>query len=138
MIKFKGKVVYWADPPIISENIEEEYNDCFKHVHEDLGLFIPKIIFVEFAPLKGHGEEKYYDLLMFDWGGMSIGNSMLEHYCKYILKEAVDCPSRYYVMVSTMTKYAMEDALHEMGDNKPQNVFLDFKSLAKWLEKYGQ
>ncbi len=79
-----------------------------------------------------------YDILFFDWGGMSLGNSMMEHFCSYIIKHASDNPSRYYVMVSTFTAYAMKDILERMDkDHIPLNVFLEIKDLAKHLKANG-
>lgn len=135
MIKFKGKVVYWADC-----DAEEEYYELRVIQIEHAGLRLPKPVCVEEPPLKGEDNEKYYDLLLFDWGGMSLGNSMLEHFCKYILEEAENCSSRYYVMTSQFTKNAMEDAMYEIGgeEHKPLNVFLSLKDFADYLKKYGQ
>ncbi|KKN82743.1 hypothetical protein LCGC14_0305670 [marine sediment metagenome] len=72
-----------------------------------------------------------FDILFFDWGGMSMGNSCLQHFCRYIIKHAEDNPSRVYVMVSTMTSYAMADALDFMNDcgEKPCNVYLSIEEI---------
>ncbi|MGO9377051.1 MAG: hypothetical protein ACLP29_00705 [Dissulfurispiraceae bacterium] len=142
-IDFKGQVVMWADPWCVGSEfggIQEEYESAggVRDAHQNAGLFIKNIKFTDIPPLKGSDNELYYDLLLFDWGGMSIGNSMLESFVKYIAEEAQECPSKYYVMVSAFTSEAMEDALQEFGDKRPQNIFLDFESFVAWLRKYGQ
>jgi hypothetical protein len=135
MIKFKGKVVYWADT-----DAKNEYEELRKIQIERAGLKLPRPTCVNVPPLKGHPEERYYDLLLFDWGGMSIGNSLLGTFCKYICEEAENCPSRYYVMVSQFTKNAMEDIMYEIGgeEYKPINVFLSLENFAEHLKKYVQ
>lgn len=78
-----------------------------------------------------------YDILFFDWGGMSLGNSMLEHFCRYFLNEAREKPGRAFVMTSEFTKYAMEDACLVMGrevEGKPSNVFLTIESAVPWIK----
>jgi hypothetical protein len=64
-----------------------------------------------------------FDILLFDWGGMSMGNSVLQDFCREIIKHAEDHPSRVYVMASSFTGRAMMDAMAEMGD-RPANVYL--------------
>lgn len=75
--------------------------------------------------------EEKFDILFFDWGGMSLGNSMLNHFCRHIIKQAFDNPSRYYVMVSLFTKNAMEDAISEGLNKDIPNVFLTIDDFAK-------
>jgi len=62
--------------------------------------------------------------LFFDWGGISVGNSMLEHFCRYIINHAEDHPGNVYVMTSQMTEAAMIDALSVIPD-RPENIYLD-------------
>ncbi len=71
--------------------------------------------------------EGTFDVLFFDWGGMSVGNSLLERNCEYILDDAHEHPSRDYVMTSLFTKLAMDDAVATAERNhlgKPANLFL--------------
>ena len=56
-------------------------------------------------------DEEYFDVLLFDWGGMSFGNSLLETFCADIIKHAREHPSRIYIMTSYFTEYAMEEML---------------------------
>ena len=68
---------------------------------------------------------------IFDWGGMSIGNSMLEHFCQYILDEAREHPSRIYIMASAFTRDAMEDLQSMMRDEKFPNIYLSIENYCK-------
>ena len=78
-----------------------------------------------------------YDVLFFDWGGMSLGNSMLDHFCEHFIQEAVDKPGRAFIMTSSATKRAMEDAMQTFSrepEGRPTNVFLSIEEAAKWLK----
>lgn len=78
-------------------------------------------------------DDTYFDVLFFDWGGMSIGNSLLESYIRHLLKDAENHPGRFYVMTSRFTAEAMKDAMNEMVD-KPANIFLDIKGVIPYLK----
>ncbi len=80
--------------------------------------------------------EEKFDVLFFDWGGMSLGNSCMEHFCRYIYKHAEEHSSRFYVMVSSFTAEAMKDAIKEFGKDKPFNIFLNIEDFSIWLKKY--
>jgi len=83
-------------------------------------------------------KERNYDILFFDWGGAMIGNNMMGHFCQNILEEALECPSKVYVMVSSFTRTAMREAqrdFQQANGELPPNVFLDFKSAAKFLNE---
>ena len=67
-----------------------------------------------------------YDILFFDWGGASLGNSMMESFCRKIVKESKEYPSRIFVMTSSMTKRAMKDA-QDTIEYDMSNIFLDIK-----------
>ncbi len=79
--------------------------------------------------------EEDYEILFFDWGGMCIGNSLMESFCREIYKHAEDHPNRFYVMVSSFTASAMKDAISEFGKDKPFNIFLSIEELGWWLDK---
>ena len=64
-----------------------------------------------------------FDVLFFDWGGMSMGNSLLQDFCREIIKQAEDAPSKVFVMTSTFTGMAMRDATYELR-NRPANIYL--------------
>jgi hypothetical protein len=80
-----------------------------------------------------------YDVLFFDWGGMSVGNSMLEHFCREFIEDAKDKPSRMYIMTSMFTTAAMEDALSYFDrelDKKPANIFLTIADAIPLLKEW--
>lgn len=80
--------------------------------------------------------DKKFDVLFFDWGGMSLGNSLLESFCDEILEHAEEHPSKIYVMTSTFTESAMKDAMYQYGDRikDVSNVFLNIKSAIPYLK----
>lgn len=80
--------------------------------------------------------EEKFDVLFFDWGGMSLGNSLINNFCSYIYKHAENNPNRFYIMVSSFTKAAMEDAIIEFGDKKPFNLFLSVDDFGEWLKEF--
>ena len=123
------KVIYFADP---FDPPEEEVESMIIHPLERNGIKFHKIICTDIPPW-----EENYDILFFDWGGMSLGNSMLEHFCKYIIEFAKDYPNRYYIMSSMFTKNAMKDALEYLGDDANlHNIFLDIDSFCEFYKKY--
>jgi hypothetical protein len=77
-----------------------------------------------------------FEVLFFDWGGMSFGNSLLDDFCRQIHNIAADQPDRFYVMVSLFTREAMNEAIKEFGNNKPYNLFLSINDFGSWLKKY--
>ncbi len=81
--------------------------------------------------------KKQYDILFFDWGGMSMGNDMLGHFCRWILEEADNGPGKVFIMTSQFTKEAMEDATRDLGF-APNNVYLDIEKalpILKFMSK---
>jgi len=81
--------------------------------------------------------DKKFDVLFFDWGGMSIGNSLMESFCREILFHAQEHPSKIYIMTSSFTEQAMKDMMiqyrNELKDTS--NVFLNIKSAAPYLKE---
>lgn len=67
--------------------------------------------------------DEKFDILFFDWGGMSAGNSMLDHFCRWIIDHAEEHPGNVYVMTSVFTEAAMKDAINEMPV-RPNNIYL--------------
>lgn len=124
----KTKAIYFADP---GGNIKEERDDI---IAELLGLLPLKKIKIKATDIPPWKEK--FDILFFDWGGLSLGNSMLEHFCRWIIKIAEDNPGRVFVMCSIMTEAAMKDALEEFGDKKPSNIYLDIKSAVTALSVF--
>jgi hypothetical protein len=79
-----------------------------------------------------------FDVLFFDWGGMSLGNSLLESFCREIYNQAENQQNRFFVMVSSFTEEAMKDAVEEFGKERPFNLFLSVDDFGSWLKKYEQ
>ena len=128
-MKTFNKGIYWHDFAG-EEDMKLDSKMQVIHPCEAEGIFIKRLIFAEFPQVLN--EE--FDILFFDWGGMSIGNDLIYHFCKNILNVAKDKPSRYYVMVSSFTEDAMKEAVREFGKEKPFNVFLSVKELAIFLK----
>lgn len=81
-----------------------------------------------------HGES--YDVLLFDWGGMSLGNSMLEHFAEHIFQLAEDNPSKYYVVISQLSAYAFKDIVERCKpENTPANLFLNNEDFFELLRE---
>lgn len=83
--------------------------------------------------------DEVYDVIFFDYGGMSIGNSMLESFCEYFIEQAREHPQRLYIMTSSFTKNAMNDLLEHLDretDVVPKNIFLDIESAIKLLKEW--
>jgi hypothetical protein len=59
----------------------------------------------------------------------------MRHYCQHILDEAIEKPSRYYIMVSSFTLEAMRELLYSIknsGIEKPFNVFLTIEDYCNY------
>lgn len=93
----------------------------------------------DLPPFKNTSNEKSYDILLFDWGGMMIGNSLIFSFCENILSEALECPNKIYIMVSNFTAEAMREAQTDFkGANEgelPFNVFLSIEEACNYLNK---
>jgi len=131
-VKLNKKVVYFADPMLSmgSDTIEDEFNTYVKSHFEAKGIELTNVKCMDTPPFG----KLHYDILIFDWGGMSMGNSLLEDLCRIMLKEAEDKPNTYYVMASIFTSYAMEDALDELN-TKLHNVFLNIDEFINYYKK---
>lgn len=115
------KCIYICDP---SDEEEEEA----KVIEKQTGLT------VEYKE-DPNFEDYYFDVLFFDWGGMSMGNSLMERFCSRIIDHAEEHPSRFYVMASCFTSQAMDDAIYELGDKKPANILLNIEELVSFLKQ---
>jgi len=121
--------VYFADP---MGDIEDEANIIKKKLKEN------DICYKKFKITDSSNvfDDKYFDVLFFDWGGMSIGNSLLETFCKQILEHAKEHPSKLYVMTSMFTEEAMKDALIDSNGEilKIANIFLSLEDAIPYLK----
>lgn len=78
-----------------------------------------------------------YDILFFDYGGMSLGNNLLEMFCNDVVEEAREHPNRIYIMVSDYTTAAMHEFEKDMGDGFPANIFMSIKHALPYLKTMG-
>lgn len=121
------KLAYFCDPL----GDEKEEIDLIRSDIEDSGIVNSEIKWIEKAiDLKNCD----FDVLFFDYGGMSFGNSMLEWFCNFLIELANEHPNKFFVMTSRFTAVAMRDALELFGDNKPANVLLSIDNLIPYLK----
>ena len=137
MITIKNKkVVYFADImlSVNYQTLEEEFEGLIAPKLKNNGIQFEKVHCVESPPFKGAMD---FDILFFDWGGMTIGNSLLEHFCRYIIEDAPNYPNRCYVISSQFTEWAMNDALREHNeiDNIP-NIFLTITRFCEFYKEF--
>lgn len=128
------KIIYFADPMLGagSEKIEDEFKWIALALNNrDIEIETDKVKCTHIPPF-----EDQFDILFFDWGGMSFGNDMLGSFCRQILRQAEDRPNTLYVIVSRMSEHAMEDAKETLG-KAPENIFMNLDEFAEYLNKYG-
>ena len=119
----RAKAVYFADDlwEFHYDSIEEEFKESIQIPSNREGVSFENVQCTSLPPF---GET--YSILFFDWGGMSIGNSCMESFCRQIIREAKDRPSTDYVMTSTMTRDAMKDMLDDFPEAKEYaNIYLN-------------
>lgn len=136
-------VVYFADPMLTfgCASIEQEYKE-----NVALKLELHRIKFANvrcttdppFAGTHRSREMGHYDILFFDWGGMGVvDQKMMSSFCRLILREATDHPSRFYVVTSAFTELAMKDAMASFGDAVPANMFLSLTDFIRYYKAYA-
>lgn len=129
-ILFKNKkVVYFADS-MLSMRFDTQEEECKEAIEEPLHTLGIRFHKIECTTNPPFGKMDY-DILFFDYGGMSIGNSLMQSFCRQILMEAKDYPSRYYVMVSSFTERAMRDIQKEYGTMEEYNIYLKIEDFAQ-------
>ena len=136
MKTIKDNVLYFHDFLTDEDETQEEIRMYLRKFHSNGIEFFYDVNETDVPPFDG---ARGYDILLFDWGGASFGNSMMRGFCIQILDEATECPNRIYIMVSSFTKEAMEEAQSDfvrVNGNVPVNVFLDIESACEYLNKY--
>ena len=121
------KAIYFAD---CFGDLQEEKRNIQRELHRN-GIDL-KIIAIDTPP------KENYDIMFFDWGGMSVGNNMLEHFCEHWIEDAREHPSRIYVMASTFTKNAMEDLRgyeEREIEEFPKNIFMSVEAAIPFLKE---
>ena len=126
MKKIKAKTYYFCDSGWESnfDSIEDEFELVVAKKCRAKNIEFTKVTCTDLPPF-----DETYSILFFDWGGMMMGNSMIEYFCREILEQAENCPSIDYVMTSSFTQQAMEDAQETFGKTTP-NIFL---SVDDWI-----
>jgi len=120
------KVVYFAD---LFGDLKEEANDIKRELSK-IGVDVKSIKTYDTPDVF----EAKFDVLFFDWGGMSIGNSLMQSFCRQILIHAEEHPSRLYIMNSQVTAEAMREVLQSYPEFlKLKNIFLNIISAAPYL-----
>lgn len=129
MKNLTGRIIYFGD---IMGDLEEEA----EFIQKKLKNLDVKCLAIEIQETPEFFDEQF-DVMFFDWGGMSVGNSLMDHFCREIIKMSENKPSTAFVMVSRFTKEAMEDAIRyfEIDEhNTPTNIFLTIEDFVKnWL-----
>ena len=119
------RVFLFADPIDYEEDFSQ-HKELYKFVVQKYNKTHKAKVTLDFQGADvPNFEEKHFDILLFDWGGMSIGNSLLEHFSNRVLKMAENYPSRYFIIVSTFTGYAVKEALEEFKDTELHNIVFD-------------
>lgn len=137
MIKLK-RALYWHDPVFGKDEEQQDIDLQILWPCEKKGIEVEKLETTDIPPIHDNEMSKDFDTLFFDWGGMSLGNSLMEHFCRDILSHAQDHPSKSYVMVSSFTEAAMKEAIAYFDKDKPFNIFLNIDSFAKYLKENSQ
>jgi len=123
------KCVLWCDPAGENEhmrdNLESIINDELKV--NKIGYKIKILLTLEFP-------KESFDILFFDYGGLSVyNNTEFRDGCKNLLKHAEDHPSKFYVLWSSVTQWAIEDMLEWTGKDKPANLLYELEELYPYL-----
>lgn len=127
------KAIFFNDFIGTSFETPEEEFESFKNRFEKLyGIKF------EWKHIQKYPDE-YYDVFFFDYGGLLPGSGgLMESFIRQIIKDSDEHPNRYYVMISSFTKEAMKDGIHEFGfdkNEKPFNIFLEVEDFVKFYKK---
>ena len=120
VIKFDKKVVVFCDEG------KSDWENYFKREFDVEHIEFTNIEVFESAK----AFEQTFDVFMFDWGGMSLGNSMLDHFVRRLYHMAEDMPSRDFVLLSFFTETAYEDML-----NRQYEKLFNIYSVEQYIEK---
>jgi hypothetical protein len=126
------KVIYFHD--YVDPEEEERELNLIQNTLKENGIILD-IVATDLPPK----EDEYYDIMFFDWGGMSLGNSMLDHFCEHWIEDARNKPDRIYIMTSFFTSAAMQDALDyatRETEEFPKNIFLTIDVAIPYLKEF--
>ncbi len=117
-------------------------NDPGDETAEDIKLIISQLddIGVKLDPKRIIHKERLhdaldesFDILFFDWGGISFGNSMLQRQCDVLNSHAQEHPDRTYIMASQITGWAMRDAMNQYSERQLPNVIINIEEQAEMV-----
>ena len=135
----KEQALYFHDFMSNEKESKKELDNIIAEFKENGIEFENEIPDTDVPPMRGSGKERNYDILFFDWGGASVGcQGLFDSFCRKILEESLDCPSKVYVMCSLFTARAMKEAKTEFerdNGSVPPNVFLTIKEASEFLTK---
>lgn len=132
-MKIKAKTYYFADCGWEShfDTIEDEFKMVVANKAEMYGITFENVTCTDLPPF-----EEGFSILFFDWGGMSMGNSMIDHFCREIAEMAQEYPSKDFIMVSAMTAAAMEDVKRSSEELLAlPNIYMSVESYCMQLLK---
>jgi hypothetical protein len=112
LINIKARTVVFCDGG------EEDWNKYFKKEFEIDGIVFDNIIILDTPK----AFEESFSIFMFDWGGMSLGNSMFEYLIRELYELAEENPSKDFVLLSIFTKRAYEDMIDHQHE-KLENIY---------------
>ena len=117
MKKIKETALYFHDFMSSKDESKEELDNIIAEFKHNGIEFESEVADTDTPPMRGGSSEKSYDILFFDWGGASVGcQGLFDSFCRQILEEALECPSKVYVMCSLFTVSAMKEAEAEFTD----------------------
>lgn len=66
--------------------------------------------------------DRHFDVLVFDWGGMEFGNNLLDSLSRELVHYATEHPNKEIVISSAFTQHAVKDAARGLPDMP--NIYL--------------
>jgi hypothetical protein len=119
-MEIKLKVVVFCDEGI------EEWETYYERDFTDAGISFANLeVFEDASAFK-----QSFQILMFDWGGMSMGNSIIDSLIRELYRMAEESPSKDFVLLSRFTHEAYQD----MNKDKNPDLF-NIYSAKQYIEK---
>ena len=98
-IEIKAKTIVFCDEG------EEDWNNYFKNEFDYAGIIFNNLTIFD-SP---EAFKESFSIFMFDWGGMSLGNSCLRSFTRQLYKLAEENPNKDFVLLSYFTQDAYND-----------------------------
>ena len=129
------KTAIFYDPfGAMSETVEQQIKAAVEYYSGDLGPFDGKIK-LDWYQIQHTGELKPgTELLLFDYGGMVYGNSLMEDNSRRVITWALDNPSSLVIVTSGFTyDIAIKYELREFGFESLPNVIDYDVPIPEWF-----